>query len=132
MATPKRKQNVDETGDNVSSTSDEVPEKKLKLSTEEDNGATAGPISQPMKSLRGFKLVKILSESIDRKTMFLHGQFEGSDDQAVVLLEKKPFNEQTLSSVTSSDTSLTLDLHNDVYGTYEGFPKPELNGRPKS
>ena len=115
---------VDDSGDKVSSTSDEIEAKRRKIDDKEHNET----IAQPLKNLRGFKMVKILSESTHSKTMFVHGKFEGSDDQAVVLLEKKPFREQTVSSVISSDTHLDLEMHNDVYGVYEGFPKQEDNG----
>ena len=55
---------------------------------------------------------------------------ESGEKQAVVLLEKTAFTDDSLPSLMSSDTSLTRSMQNDIYGVYECFPPKELSGTP--
>jgi len=76
-----------------------------------------------------FKIVRILNDNPQQKTIYIQGRFEGQDDDAVVILEKLPFNQESLSKVFEEVNEIRLTLDNDIYKTYEMFPPPELNGR---
>lgn len=49
------------------------------------------------------------------------------DQDAVVILEKTPITEDTLTELFSG-SRLTLDMKNDIYSTYRLQPPPHLNG----
>ncbi|XP_014668403.1 PREDICTED: m7GpppX diphosphatase-like [Priapulus caudatus] len=78
-------------------------------------------------SFKNLNVVRILQDKPESKAAFIHGRFEGRDEDAVVIVEKTPFSAETIQQVLSSDTTLTTHHINDIYGTYSGYPKPELN-----
>ncbi|KAL3852857.1 hypothetical protein ACJMK2_016466 [Sinanodonta woodiana] len=94
-----------------------VAAKKRKL----EEGDTIECLQSPLKSFKGFSLEKVLCENAKSKSLFVLGQFEGSDDKAVVLLEKMPFSSERATHYVCSDTSLKETLKNDIYGTYDAF-----------
>lgn len=51
---------------------------------------------------------------------------EGTD--ALVILEKTPFQEEKLLDLLKKHTKLELRMHNDIYKTYHLYPPPELSG----
>lgn len=55
------------------------------------------------------------------------GKFSNSDSDAVVLLEKTPFSEDTLSQMLSAETSLVMEFNNDIYRQYTCQPQPQFN-----
>lgn len=82
--------------------------------------STAGPV---LTSLKGAHSVKVLNENINDKVSFFHvkmPQMDGEDDDAVVILEKKPFyaDDGSADDIFTEATSLTLEMKNDAYGTY--------------
>ncbi|XP_074646587.1 m7GpppX diphosphatase-like [Tubulanus polymorphus] len=97
---------------------------------------------QPIGDFSGFKILKILNENHQSKTIFVHGKFtadattieggdcansDDDDDDAVAILEKTAFNKDSLQDLMSKDMSLKNSMHNDIYGTYSGRANPELN-----
>ncbi|KFW66644.1 m7GpppX diphosphatase, partial [Pygoscelis adeliae] len=50
---------------------------------------------------------------------------EGTD--AVVILEKTPFQEEKVSDLLKKHTKLELQMRNDIYSTYHLYPPPELS-----
>ncbi|XP_057281918.1 m7GpppX diphosphatase [Pezoporus wallicus] len=50
---------------------------------------------------------------------------EGTD--ALVILEKTPFQEEKLLDLLKKHTKLELRMHNDIYKTYHLYPPPELS-----
>ncbi|KAM6312667.1 m7GpppX diphosphatase [Podargus strigoides] len=50
---------------------------------------------------------------------------EGTD--AVVILEKTPFQEEKVSDLLQRHTKLELQMRNDIYSTYHLYPPPELS-----
>ncbi|XP_048580917.1 m7GpppX diphosphatase [Nematostella vectensis] len=74
-----------------------------------------------------FEVIKVLSENVQGKSVCVHGKFQSCDDDAVVLLEKTPFSARNLPIVLSKDTKLSVDMRNDVYGQYIGYPAPTAN-----
>ncbi|XP_002127473.2 m7GpppX diphosphatase [Ciona intestinalis] len=111
---------------NTSSTdgSSSTSTKRLKLSESSNGDATAS-----RKSLSGVELVSVLNDKTSQKAIFLHGRIasaksDQTDDDAVIILEKKPFDQSQLQEILSSQTKLTVDLENDIYSTYTAYPPP--------
>ncbi|XP_053547150.1 m7GpppX diphosphatase [Bombina bombina] len=81
--------------------------------------------------LPGFSLQAVLRESARDKTVFLHGTVtnDGSEESrdAVVILEKTPFQVDTVSSLLGSQSEMKLQFVNDIYSVYHLNPPPELN-----
>ncbi|XP_009467870.1 PREDICTED: m7GpppX diphosphatase [Nipponia nippon] len=50
---------------------------------------------------------------------------EGTD--AIVILEKTPFQEEKVSDLLKKHTKLELQMRNDIYSTYHLYPPPELS-----
>ena len=103
---------------------EENPPKKQKL----EEPREPSDENEKLKTLEGFEIVKILNESAKTKSVFVQGRFEGSDDAAVVILEKTAFDEKSLPDILSKDSNLVNTLKNDIYGTYKLMAKPEVNG----
>lgn len=47
---------------------------------------------------------------------------------AVIILEKTPFQEEKLSDLLKKHVKLELQMCNDIYSTYHLYPPPELSG----
>ncbi|XP_015757633.1 PREDICTED: m7GpppX diphosphatase-like [Acropora digitifera] len=80
-----------------------------------------------LTSLHGFKLIKVLNENAQVKNIVLHGKFENADGDAVIILEKTPFSEETLPQFLTSETSLVKEFHNDIYSQYMCHPSSRFN-----
>ncbi|XP_064424821.1 m7GpppX diphosphatase isoform X3 [Latimeria chalumnae] len=81
-------------------------------------------------TLSGFRVEEVLRESAREKTLFLHGKVgegcgEGKD--AVIILEKTPFQVENLPELLNKNTDLNLQISNDIYSTYHLYPPPLLN-----
>ncbi|KAM9216954.1 m7GpppX diphosphatase [Leptosomus discolor] len=111
----------------------EGPRSKRKKEEEEEagtgaephDGAAAAPF--PLAELR---LRRVLRESARDKALFLHGEVaspSGEGKDAVVILEKTPFQEEKVSDLLKKHTRLELRMHNDIYSTYHLYPPPELS-----
>ncbi|XP_077161602.1 m7GpppX diphosphatase [Paroedura picta] len=73
---------------------------------------------------------KVLRESARDKTIFLHGQVTGASGDgtdAVVILEKTPFQEENIAELLKKHTKLQPQMSNDIYSTYHLYLPPELN-----
>ncbi|XP_043853709.1 m7GpppX diphosphatase [Dromiciops gliroides] len=80
----------------------------------------------------GFRLQKVLKESSRDKIIFLHGKVnetsgdgDGDGDDAVVILEKTPFQVDQVAQLLLGSPELQLQFSNDIYSTYNLFP-PKL------
>ena len=69
----------------------------------------------------------IISNNLVIIILWRKGRFTHSKEDAVVLLEKTPFSAETLPQVLSEETSLSVDLKNDIYSQYMCQLRPELN-----
>ncbi|KAK3103331.1 hypothetical protein FSP39_018548 [Pinctada imbricata] len=98
-----------------------VPLKKRKV----EQDFTEKDFAEKLQSFRGFQTVKVLRESNANKCLFLHGKLNGQD--AVVLLEKSPFDKEKVDELMNENTSLVETLKNDIYSTYTAFPEKSLN-----
>lgn len=93
------------------------PAKKRKIVDESDE----------LPSFEGFEIKKILNENAKQKYIFLHGRFANKTDDAVVLLEKSPFDREHVNQILSPNTDMVQTLHNDIYSTYSAYPPVDLN-----
>ncbi|XP_060106424.1 m7GpppX diphosphatase [Heteronotia binoei] len=108
----------------------------LKRKREEKEGENGTVESQKEgTTAAGFPLAdlsvrKVLRESARDKTIFLHGQVNsasGDGTDAVVILEKTPFQKESISELLKKHTELQLQMSNDIYSTYHLYLPPELN-----
>ncbi|XP_045164966.2 m7GpppX diphosphatase-like [Mercenaria mercenaria] len=99
-----------------------VPEKKRKIEADNDHGDGSPPI---LKSFEGFDIEKVIAENTRSKTTTLHAKLDG--ENAVVLLEKTPFDLTHVKNYLTGDTTLKNTLKNDIYGTYEAYLPPTEN-----
>ncbi|XP_064326813.1 m7GpppX diphosphatase [Phalacrocorax carbo] len=81
-------------------------------------------------SLAELRLRRVLRESARDKTVFLHGEVaspSGEGTDAIVILEKTPFQEEKILDLLKKHTKLELQMRNDIYSTYHLYPPPELS-----
>jgi len=101
----------------------DVPLKKRKTSTEIVN---LSKTQNALDDFNGFNVKRVLGENSRSKTAVILGQINGED--AVVLLEKEPFDLNNVNRYLCAETSLKNTLLNDIYGTYEAYPPKSENG----
>ncbi|KAM4827887.1 m7GpppX diphosphatase [Thomomys bottae] len=88
---------------------------------------TSAPVRLPFS---GFRVQKVLRESARDKIIFLHGKVNeqsGDGEDAVVILEKTPFQVEQVAQLLSSSPELQLQFSNDIYSTYHLFPPRQLS-----
>ncbi|XP_060070495.1 m7GpppX diphosphatase-like [Ylistrum balloti] len=95
--------------------------KKRKLQNEEE----ACHQIETRANLGNMDIVGVLNDNPREKCLFLHTKISGDD--AVVLMEKTPFDTKTLTQLISQDTSLKETLKNDIYSTFETHLPYHLN-----
>lgn len=79
------------------------------------------------QSFDGFSLRRVLMNDTERKMIAVEGNFNGSIEPAVVVLEKYAFDEASVMNVCNSSTKLKLNLENDVYKSFSCVPP--FNGK---
>lgn len=102
---------------------------KRKREEEEDADGDGGGAAAPFP-LAELRLRRVLRESARDKAVFLHGEVTGPSGEgtdALVILEKTPFQEEKLLDLLKKHTKLELQMHNDIYRTYHLYPPPELS-----
>ncbi|XP_060643373.2 m7GpppX diphosphatase [Anolis sagrei] len=98
-----------------------------------DGDATAPPGSEAVAGdfpLAELSVCKVLRDSAREKAIFLHGKVKsasGNGKDAVVILEKTPFQEENITKLLKKYTKLQLQMSNDIYSTYHLYLPPELN-----
>ncbi|KAM6045084.1 LOW QUALITY PROTEIN: m7GpppX diphosphatase [Theristicus caerulescens] len=111
----------------------EGPRPKRRREEEEAEAAVTGAAPRdgaaafPLAELR---LRRVLRESAREKAVFLHGEVtspSGEGTDAIVILEKTPFQEEKVSDLLKKHTKLELQMRNDIYSTYHLYPPPELS-----
>ncbi|KAM6334489.1 m7GpppX diphosphatase isoform 3-T7 [Alca torda] len=112
----------------------ESPRPKRKREEEEAAAAAAGTETHDGAAapfpLAGLRLRRVLRESAREKAVFLHGEVTGPSGEgtdAVVILEKTPFQEEKVSDLLKKHMKLELRMRNDIYSTYHLYPPPELS-----
>ncbi|XP_029337773.1 CMP-N-acetylneuraminate-beta-galactosamide-alpha-2,3-sialyltransferase 4 isoform X1 [Mus caroli] len=102
-------------------------------STEEKEAGVGNGTSAPVRlPFSGFRVQKVLRESARDKIIFLHGKVnEDSGDthgeDAVVILEKTPFQVEHAAQLLTGSPELKLQFSNDIYSTYNLFPPRHLS-----
>ncbi|XP_059495034.1 m7GpppX diphosphatase [Stegostoma tigrinum] len=105
-------------------------EKKRKLGFSGPEAMEASCSERGGFNLECFRVERILRESARDKTIFIHGkvgQDSGEAQDAVVILEKTPFCEETLPHLLNKDADLCLQTKNDIYSTHHLHPVPAFN-----
>lgn len=74
-----------------------------------------------------FTVLKVLLNDVKSKRVHVHGKFKDSEEDAIVTLMKTPFTESTIQSILSSDTSVSTEFENDIYGQHLASTKPSNN-----
>uniref|UniRef100_A0A8C8BGC9 m7GpppX diphosphatase n=1 Tax=Otus sunia TaxID=257818 RepID=A0A8C8BGC9_9STRI len=109
----------------------EAPRPKRKREEEEDGAAAHdGAAATEPFPLAELRLRRVLRESARDKAVFLHGEVRGGGGEgtdAVVILEKTPFQEEKVLELLKKHTKLELQMRNDIYSTYHLYPPPELS-----
>ncbi|XP_004750284.2 m7GpppX diphosphatase [Mustela putorius furo] len=92
---------------------------------------TSAPVRLPFS---GFRVKKVLRESARDKIIFLHGKVnetsgdgDGDGEDAVVILEKTPFQVEQVAQLLKGNPELQLQFSNDIYSTYHLFPPRQLS-----
>nr|XP_016851948.1 PREDICTED: m7GpppX diphosphatase [Anolis carolinensis] len=116
----------------LGSTMAESPVAKRKRE-ESDGDASARPGNEAVAGgfpLAELSVCKVLRDSAREKAIFLHGKVKsaaGNGKDAVVILEKTPFQEENVAKLLKKYTKLQLQMSNDIYSTYHLYLPPELN-----
>ncbi|KAM4703538.1 m7GpppX diphosphatase [Rhinophrynus dorsalis] len=105
---------------------------KRKREIGEESGETEerDSVEKQQHALSGFQLQTVLRESARDKTIFLHGKVSNDDhspEDVIVILEKTPFQVDTVSNLLNNRPELKLHMKNDIYGVYHLSPPPEFN-----
>ncbi|KDR15367.1 Scavenger mRNA-decapping enzyme DcpS [Zootermopsis nevadensis] len=104
----------------------EPASKKIKIQSDiQENDEN---IHTVLKDFSEFQQKRILSINSQRKTICIEGSFNNKSGTAIVLLEKKPFNEESLKNTLDYSCTLHKEFSNDIYGFYECFPSVKYNG----
>uniref|UniRef100_A0A4W2BN28 CMP-N-acetylneuraminate-beta-galactosamide-alpha-2,3-sialyltransferase 4 n=1 Tax=Bos indicus x Bos taurus TaxID=30522 RepID=A0A4W2BN28_BOBOX len=102
-------------------------------STEGEEAGVGNGTSAPVRlPFSGFRVKKVLRESARDKIIFLHGKVneasgDGDGEDAVVILEKTPFQVDQVAQLLKGSPELQLQFSNDVYSTYHLFPPRQLS-----
>ncbi|XP_008066278.1 m7GpppX diphosphatase isoform X2 [Carlito syrichta] len=101
--------------------------------TEEKEAGVGNGTSAPVRfPFSGFRVQKVLRESARDKIIFLHGKVnetsgDGNGEDAVVILEKTPFQVEQVAQLLIGSPELQLQFSNDIYSTYHLFPPRQLS-----
>ena len=98
------------------------PLKKQKVATVSDSNKVE---IQSIDSFENFEIISCINDKPREKVRVLHGKFAGSDEDAVVLLERAAFSEDGIRAILSAKSTLKNTLQNNIYGTYDLLPPPE-------
>ncbi|XP_075420214.1 m7GpppX diphosphatase [Tenrec ecaudatus] len=101
-------------------------------SEEKEAGVGNGTAALDRLPFSGFRVQKVLRESARDKLIFLHGKVneasgDGAGEDAVVILEKTPFQVEQVSELLRGSPDLQLQFCNDIYSTYHLFPPRQLS-----
>ncbi|KAK7792578.1 hypothetical protein R5R35_008672 [Gryllus longicercus] len=89
--------------------------KRRKVSDSDDSVLT---VNSDLKDLSHFEFDRILSDSSERKSICLYGSFRNTSGKAIVLLEKKPFDEENVKGLLKNTCPVSQQFFNDIYGNY--------------
>ncbi|XP_004438508.1 PREDICTED: m7GpppX diphosphatase isoform X1 [Ceratotherium simum simum] len=102
-------------------------------STEQKEAGVGNGTSAPDRlPFSGFRVKKVLRESARDKIIFLHGKVneasgDGDGEDAIVILEKTPFQVEQVAQLLMGSPELQLQFSNDIYSAYRLFPPKQLS-----
>ncbi|XP_048672260.1 m7GpppX diphosphatase-like [Marmota marmota marmota] len=107
-------------------------EAETRSTGEKETGVGIGTSSRVRLPFSGFRVQKVLRESARDKIIFLHGKVnedsgDGNGEDAVVILEKTPFQVEQVAQLLKGTPELQLQFSNDIYSTYHLFPPRQLS-----
>ncbi|XP_073922496.1 m7GpppX diphosphatase isoform X2 [Castor canadensis] len=115
---PKRKRELD---------AEEAEAPRPEEKEDGTGNGTSAPVRLPFS---GFRVQKVLKESARDKIIFLHGKVNedsGDGEDAVVILEKTPFQVEQVVQLLTGNPELQLQFSNDIYSTYHLFSPRQLS-----
>ncbi|VVC32478.1 HIT-like domain,Scavenger mRNA decapping enzyme, N-terminal,Scavenger mRNA decapping enzyme DcpS/DCS2 [Cinara cedri] len=74
------------------------------------------------QNLDKFNLKQILMNDTQRKIIAVEGNFNGSQEPAVIVMEKYAFDEAFVLNICNVNTKLTKNIENDVYKSFSCVP----------
>ncbi|CAK7317642.1 m7GpppX diphosphatase [Vulpes lagopus] len=108
-------------------------EEAAAASTDQEQAGVGNGTSAPVQlPFSGFRVEKVLRESARDKILFLHGKVneasgDGGGEDAIVILEKTPFQVEQVAQLLMGRPELQLQFSNDIYSTYHLFPPRQLS-----
>uniref|UniRef100_F7HST6 m7GpppX diphosphatase n=1 Tax=Macaca mulatta TaxID=9544 RepID=F7HST6_MACMU len=110
----------------------DVEEADAASTEEKEAGVGNGTCAAVRLPFSGFRVQKVLRESARDKIIFLHGKVnessgDGDGEDAVVILEKTPFQVEQVAQLLTGSPELQLQFSNDIYSTYHLFPPRQLS-----
>lgn len=109
----------------VNNTTDvEVPQKKIKLNSNEQSC----DFDSNLTDLYNFTYKRVLSDHHETKSVFIEGSFNNKAGSAILILEKEPFEEKNLKTLFKEDNNQEKIFQNDIYSSFRYFPKATFNG----
>ncbi|XP_023797322.1 m7GpppX diphosphatase isoform X2 [Cyanistes caeruleus] len=107
------------------------PKRKREEEEEKNGGADTQGGATAAFTLSDLRVRRVLRESARDKIVFLHAErigLSGEGTDAVVILEKTPFQEEKIPDLLKKPMNAELQMHNDIYCTFYLSPPPELSG----
>jgi len=115
LASPRRPLEDDAVG--------EAEKKKLK----QEDVADTTELVVAHETLGYLRPISIIGRGLNNSSLAFLAEVIDHPGQAIVLLEQKPFTDETATQMISSETRVRLDKQNDIYYQYFGFPQDELH-----
>ena len=106
----------------------DVPSKRPKLQNDGDQEDK----NTELHLFEGFQMDRVLNDNPQKRVTFVMGRFAGSQERAVVTLEKTPFSEESVKGILTGQSKCAETLKNDIYGTYDLTPAPEFSSKSPS
>uniref|UniRef100_A0A8C3MCG9 m7GpppX diphosphatase n=2 Tax=Geospiza parvula TaxID=87175 RepID=A0A8C3MCG9_GEOPR len=106
------------------------PKRKREEEEEKNGGAATQGGTAAAFTLSDLRVRRVLRESARDKIVFLHAErigLSGEGTDAVVILEKTPFQEEKIPDLLKKPMHAELQMHNDIYCTFYLSPPPELS-----
>ncbi|XP_058712869.1 m7GpppX diphosphatase isoform X2 [Poecile atricapillus] len=106
------------------------PKRKREEEEEKNGGTDTQGGATAAFTLSDLRVRRVLRESARDKIVFLHAErigLSGEGTDAVVILEKTPFQEEKIPDLLKKPMNAELQMHNDIYCTFYLSPPPELS-----
>ena len=77
------------------------------------------PTHPPLPPLRHFSIDKVLFEDPKAKSIAVAGTFSSLTDTAIIIAEKSPLSQASLSQLFSAESKISTNFHNNIYSQIE-------------